>query len=169
MQQIQDFIVDVINDNYWKVIPWLLLAAGAYFGIRTLLVQIRLFPDMLKMVGEKPKSKSGESLSAFQAFTISAASRVGTGNIVGVAIAITVGTRRGVLDVDDRPRGWRDRIRGIHLGQLFKSRDGKGGYVGGGLLHDPRHERPLVGCHLRRGHHYHLRIRIQRGADQLCS
>ena len=132
MQQIQDFIVDVINDNYWKVIPWLLLAAGAYFGIRTLLVQIRLFPDMLKMVGEKPKSKSGESISAFQAFTISAASRVGTGNIVGVAIAITMGGPGAVFWM------WMIALVGgatafveSTLAQLFKSRDGKGGYVGG--------------------------------------
>src|SRR5699024_9839854 len=78
-------------------VPWLLIAAGLYFGIRTILVQIRMLPDMLRSVMEKPgipgKDKDDEygGISAFQAFTISAASRVGTGNIAGVAVAITLG------------------------------------------------------------------------------
>lgn len=132
MQAIEDFIVNIINDNIWKVIPWGLLLAGAYFGIRTLLVQIRLIPDMFKTVGEKPKSKSGQAISAFQAFTISAAARVGTGNIAGVAIAITLGGPGAVFWM------WMIALVGgatafaeSTLAQLFKSRDGEGGYVGG--------------------------------------
>lgn len=48
MQSIEDFLTTDINDNLWKVIPFLLIAAGVYFGLRTIIVQIRMFPDMLR-------------------------------------------------------------------------------------------------------------------------
>lgn len=120
-----------LNDNVWMVIPFLLVAAGAYFGLRTLLVQLRLVPDMMRAVVEKPTDSAGESISAFQAFTISAASRVGTGNIVGVAIAITLGGPGAVFWM------WVIAVIGgatafveSTLAQLWKTRDGDG-YRGG--------------------------------------
>ncbi len=131
--EILQSVVTTINDNVWMVIPFLLLAAGVYFGIRTLVVQVRLLPDMFRTVKERPHAdyKSGESISAFQAFTISAASRVGTGNVVGVAIAITVGGPGAVFWM------WMIAIIGgatsfveSTLAQLWKSRD-ENGYVGG--------------------------------------
>lgn len=95
MESVQTFVTDVINDNYWKIIPFLLIAAGVYFAVRTLVVQIRMIPDMFRAVAEKqdtPESRTDEQgISAFKAFTISAASRVGTGNVAGVAVAITLG------------------------------------------------------------------------------
>lgn len=95
MESVQTFVTDVINDNYWKIIPFLLIAAGIYFAVRTLVVQIRMIPDMFRAVAEKqgtPESGTDEQgISAFKAFTISAASRVGTGNVAGVAVAITLG------------------------------------------------------------------------------
>ena len=132
MTAIENFI-GTMNDGIWVVIPFLLLAAGAYFGVRTLLVQLRMLPDMFRAVKETPDDgkKSGESISAFQAFTISAASRVGTGNVVGVAIAITVGGPGAVFWM------WIIALVGgatafieSTLAQLWKSRDGQG-YVGG--------------------------------------
>lgn len=95
MELLETFITDVINDNLWMILPFLLVAAGLYFGGRTLLVQIRMLPEMFKAVVEKP-AKDGEfadkqDISAFKAFTISAASRVGTANVAGVALAITLG------------------------------------------------------------------------------
>ena len=92
LTSVETFVTDVINNNVWKVIPFLLIAAGVYFGLRTVIVQVRMFPDMLRSLRDKPDQESGaQDISAFKAFTISAASRVGTGNVVGVAIAISVG------------------------------------------------------------------------------
>ena len=98
MQEIFSTVIGVINDSLWSyVLPWLLIAAGLFFGIRTVLVQIRMVPDMFKAVVEKPKGVGADEdadyggISAFKAFTISAASRVGTGNVAGVAVAISVG------------------------------------------------------------------------------
>lgn len=85
MESVQTFVTDVINDNYWKIIPFLLIAAGIYFAVRTLVVQIRMIPDMFRAVAEKqgtPESRTDEQgISAFKAFTISAASRVGTATL----------------------------------------------------------------------------------------
>ncbi|MHC9965239.1 hypothetical protein ACQX1N_03610, partial [Corynebacterium diphtheriae] len=53
MESLQTFITDDINDNYWKIIPFLLIAAGFYFAWRTILVQIRMIPDMFRAVVEK--------------------------------------------------------------------------------------------------------------------
>ncbi|KPN94833.1 sodium:alanine symporter family protein [Lysinibacillus sp. ZYM-1] len=83
-------IVDSGNNILWTyVFIILLLAAGLYFSFGTKFVQIRLFPEMFRLIVEKREGDSG--VSPFQAFTISAASRVGTGNITGVALAIGVG------------------------------------------------------------------------------
>lgn len=132
MQSIEDFLTTDINDNLWKVIPFLLIAAGVYFGLRTIIVQIRMFPDMLRSLKEKPHPDSSDAeISAFKAFTISAASRVGTGNVVGVAIAISVGGPGAVFWM------WMIAIIGgatafveSTLAQLWKSKD-EGSYVGG--------------------------------------
>lgn len=131
MTALETFISEGINDNIGKVLPYLLLVCGAYFGIRTLVVQIRMVPEMFKAVREKPHDKSGESISAFQAFTISAASRVGTGNVVGVAIAITTGGPGAVFWM------WMIALVGgatafveSTLAQLWKTRR-DGGYIGG--------------------------------------
>ena len=97
MDQLENFVTGTINDNLWTAVPWVLIAAGVYFAIRTILVQIRMVPDMFRAVMEKPNSPGKDhdeeygGISAFQAFTISAASRVGTGNIAGVAVAIALG------------------------------------------------------------------------------
>lgn len=71
----------------------LLVVVGLFFTIKTRFIQFRLIPDMFKLLTEKsPKDKIGnKGVSSFQAFTISAASRIGTGNIAGVATAIALG------------------------------------------------------------------------------
>ena len=83
-----DFLENVVttfNDGVWSwILPWLLIAAGLFFGIRTALVQVRMVPDMFRAVVERPKGEGRDEdedyggISAFKAFTISAASRVGT-------------------------------------------------------------------------------------------
>ena len=72
----------------WCLI-YLLAAAGIYFTVRTGFVQIRLFKDSIKSMTEKKTSEKG--VSSFQALMIATASRVGTGNMAGVATAIVVG------------------------------------------------------------------------------
>ncbi|MDO4910974.1 MAG: alanine/glycine:cation symporter family protein [Corynebacterium sp.] len=85
-------LIDAFNNKYWYFVIALLVIAGVWFGLRTLFVQIRYIPDMFKAVTEKPDEIDGEKpISAFKAFTISAASRVGTGNVAGVALAISLG------------------------------------------------------------------------------
>jgi AGCS family alanine or glycine:cation symporter len=77
----------------WIVLPVVVLL-GIYFTVRSRVVQFRLIPEMFRTLTDKtPRTESGEpqSVSAFQAFTISAASRVGVGNIAGVGTAIAVG------------------------------------------------------------------------------
>ncbi len=87
-----DFVTDV-NDSFWHAVIALLIGSGLYYTIRSRVIQIRLIPDMLRSIVEKPRTlPDGEKgISAFRAFSISAASRVGTGNVAGVAIAISVG------------------------------------------------------------------------------
>jgi AGCS family alanine or glycine:cation symporter len=83
-----------VNDALWSylVIPLLLLIA-LYFTIRSKAVQLRLLPEMLRVLGGKPEiaPDGKKAISSLQAFAISAAARVGTGNVVGVATAIALG------------------------------------------------------------------------------
>lgn len=83
-----------VNDVFWTyfLIPLLVLLA-LYFTVRSGVVQLRLLPEMVRVLRGSPGlAPDGEKeISSFQAFTISAASRVGTGNIVGVATAIMLG------------------------------------------------------------------------------
>ena len=82
-------LVGVIsNVMYSYLLIIMLLAVGLYFTLRSRFVQLRLLPESIRVVGEKTDSNS---VSAFQALMVSTASRVGTGNIVGVANAIAIG------------------------------------------------------------------------------
>ena len=82
-----------LNDfMYTYVLIILLVGVGVYFTIRTRFVQVRLLKDGIKSMLEKSDNKEGEKkVSSFQALMISTASRVGTGNIAGIATAIAAG------------------------------------------------------------------------------
>lgn len=67
----------------------LLIPAGVYFTIRTRLLPVRLFSDMMKAL--KEKKETPDSLSSFQTLIISTATRVGMGNLVGVVAAVSLG------------------------------------------------------------------------------
>lgn len=86
-------IVSDINGVLWStVIIALLVGAGFYFTFRTGAVQIRYIADMFKLVvGTAGTKTEGNEVSPFQAFCVSTASRVGVGNIAGIAIAIVAG------------------------------------------------------------------------------
>lgn len=83
-----------VSESVWWVLTPLVLAVGCWFTVRTGVVQVRLLPRMIATLSDRtPRTRSGapQSLSTFQAFTLSAASRVGIGNIAGVGTAIAVG------------------------------------------------------------------------------
>lgn len=87
-------ILTKINDvMYTYILVILLVGVGIYFTIRTRGVQFRLLKDGIKsMMERKEKTETGEKkVSSFQALMISTASRVGTGNIAGIATAIAAG------------------------------------------------------------------------------
>jgi len=81
------------NTILWSyVLIALLITMGLYFTIRSGFVQFKFFGDMFRLIGESAaKGRQRAGVSAFQAFCISTASRVGTGNLAGVAIAIVMG------------------------------------------------------------------------------
>lgn len=74
---------------YYPILIIVLLACGLYFTIRTKFIQFNLLGEAFKVITEKPEGK--DDVSSFQALMVSTASRVGTGNIVGVANAICLG------------------------------------------------------------------------------
>ena len=124
-------IVTTVNSGLWTwILPIILVGAGIYFGLRTVLVQIRMVPEMFRSVVERPKAARDQDeeyggISAFKAFTISAASRVGTANVAGVAVAITVGGPGAVFWM------WIIALLGgatsfveSTLAQLWKTKDG---------------------------------------------
>ncbi|MGL4652751.1 alanine/glycine:cation symporter family protein [Cetobacterium sp.] len=83
-------VVNFLNDILWSyVLIAMLLFVGTYFTLKTKFVQIRYFTQMIKILGDSVGQKGG--VSSFKAFCISTASRVGTGNLAGVAIAIASG------------------------------------------------------------------------------
>lgn len=87
-----DILTELNNIMYTYILIIMLVGAGMYFTIRTKGVQFRLFADGIKsMISPKGKDKSDKKVSSFQALMISTASRVGTGNIAGIATAIAAG------------------------------------------------------------------------------
>jgi len=123
MEWISNIVNDANNILWTYILIVLLLVAGLYFSFGTKFVQIRLFPEMFRLIVEKRDGDSG--VSPFQAFTISAASRVGTGNITGVALAIGVGGPGAVFWM------WIIAILGMAtafiestLAQVYKVKDG---------------------------------------------
>lgn len=119
------WIVDEGNNLLWTyILIALLLGLGVYFTIRTKFVQVRLFGEMFRVISEKKDGEKG--VSAFQAFTISTASRVGTGNITGVALAVAIGGPGAVFWM------WMVALIGMAtafiestLAQVYKVRDGE--------------------------------------------
>ena len=125
-------IIDAINTFlYSKLLIVILIGSGIYFTVRTRFPQVRLFKNACSAVMEKPEGD--ESVSSFQALMVSTASRVGTGNIVGVSSAICIGGVGSVFWM------WITALLGSStafieatLAQLHKEKDPLyGGYRGG--------------------------------------
>lgn len=87
-------IISSVNDVLWTyVLVIMLLGCALWFTFKTRFVQFRMTREMVRLLGDSvPSSADGEKhISSFQAFAISIASRVGTGNLAGVATAIVTG------------------------------------------------------------------------------
>lgn len=127
---ISKLIEEISNFMYSYLLIILLLAVGLYYTFRTKFIQIRLLGESIRLVTEK--KKDSKTVSSFEALMVSTASRVGTGNIVGVANAIAIGGYGAVFWM------WVIAIVGAAsafvestLAQVYKKRDEKGGSYGG--------------------------------------
>lgn len=128
---IHSAILAVSNVLYqpWFV-PLLLIAGGLYFTFRCKFMQVRLFRESFRVIMEKPKEENG--ISSFGALMVSTASRVGTGNIIGVATAICLGGPGAIFWM------WITAFIGgatafveSTLAQIYKKRDTDGSSYGG--------------------------------------
>lgn len=124
-----DFITNLSANFYTYVLIVLLVLGGIYFTVRSKGVQVRTIIQQVKVITEKPKDEKG--VSSFHALMVSTASRVGTGNIVGVAFALCLGGFGSVFWM------WVIAIIGSAsafiestLAQIYK-RKGKNGSYGG--------------------------------------
>ena len=123
-------IVGAANDAlYGYILIILLVLGGLYFTVRSRFVQFRLLGAQFKAVTEKPKD--GKGVSSFQALMVSTASRVGTGNIIGVSTAICLGGFGSVFWM------WVIALIGAAsafvestLAQIYKKRGPEGSYGG---------------------------------------
>ncbi len=132
MYELFSKLVETINNvMYSYLLIIMLLGVGLYFTFRTKFVQFRLLGESIRLVGEK-KEGDENAVSAFQALMVSTASRVGTGNIVGVANAIAIGGYGAVFWM------WIIALVGgasafieSTLAQVYKKRNAEGGSYGG--------------------------------------
>ncbi|WP_270182695.1 alanine/glycine:cation symporter family protein [Alkalihalobacillus sp. CinArs1] len=124
---ILETIVSAGNDLVWSnILIFVLIGVGLYFTIRSRFVQFRLFGEMFHVLAEKDTMKGRKkSVSSLQAFFISTASRVGTGNLAGVASAVSIGGPGAVFWM------WLIALLGAASGfvestlaQIYKVRDG---------------------------------------------
>ena len=127
-------IISIVNDVLWTyILIAVLLGCAVWFTWKTRFVQFRMVGEMMRVLGDSGGSnKKGEKhISSFQAYVISIAGRVGTGNLAGVATAIAVGGPGAVFWM------WVIALFGAAsafvestLAQLYKIR-GKDSFVGG--------------------------------------
>ncbi len=125
-----DILTKIDDVMYYPILIIVMAAAGLYFTVRTRFVQVRMFKEACRLVMEKPADK--EHVSSFQALMVSTASRVGTGNIVGVSTAICLGGPGAVFWM------WVMCIIGAAsafvestLAQIYKRKEKDGGCYGG--------------------------------------
>lgn len=124
------FIGSLSGFLYTYLLPILLIGGGLYFSFKTKFVQLKLLKESIKVVSEPAENE--KAMSSFQALMVSTASRVGTGNIVGVSTAVCLGGAGSVFWM------WVVAFLGAAsafvestLAQIYKKRDKDGGSYGG--------------------------------------
>ena len=158
------FIND-INDLLWTyILIIMLLGCAIWFSIRTRFVQFRMLREMIVLLSESAgKGKQGEKhVSSFQAFAISIASRVGTGNLAGVATAIAIGGPRSIF--------WMWVIALLYFSTVIQNTRKRLLHRRTSLLYEKRIETTLDGHAFCRTYQYHLRLCFQLCTEQyhLC-
>ncbi|MCO8113113.1 alanine:cation symporter family protein [Acinetobacter lwoffii] len=126
--------INALNGPLWDFLVVFLVAVGIFYTIMTGAVQIRLFWHSMKvMKNSRGKVQDTHGITPFQAFVTGLASRVGVGNVAGVAIAIAIGGPGAVFWM------WFTAFLGMSsafvessLAQLFKVRDNKNQQFRGG-------------------------------------
>ena len=141
-----EIIADLSNWMYTYLLVILLVAAGLFFTIRNRFPQLRLLREAIRVVVERPEKEG--SVSSFQALMVSTASRVGTGNIIGVSVAICMGGYGAVFWM------WLIALLGgatafteSTLAQIYKRRNPETGESYGGpayYIEAALHSRPLA-------------------------
>ena len=130
MQAIDNVVLAISNVLYqpWFV-PLILIAGGIYLTVRSKFIQVGMFKEACKVIMEKPHEGG---VSSFGALMVSTASRVGTGNIIGVSTAIVCGGPGAIFWM------WITAIFGgasafieSTLAQIYKKRDDDGTFKGG--------------------------------------
>lgn len=124
---INHILTEINNFLYTYPLLFLLVGTGIWFSLRTRLVQVRFLREAFRVLGEKAEEEDGKKqVSSFQALMISTASRVGTGNIAGIATAIAAGGAGAVFWM------WLMAVIGgasafveSTLAQVYKTKDGK--------------------------------------------
>ncbi|SEL69894.1 alanine/glycine:cation symporter family protein [Halomonas daqiaonensis] len=135
MNAIIDFlntIIDFLNTIFWGyVLVYGLLGVGVFFTLRLGFVQFRHFGEMFRVIRSSPSTDTS-GITPFQALAVSLASRVGTGNIAGVAVALYLGGAGAIFWM------WLVALVGMAtayaestLAQLYKVRNPEGQYRGG--------------------------------------
>ncbi len=131
IEQGLQWIVTHLDEPLWNIAILMLLGVGTFFTLSTGFVQIRFFPHSLKEMWAG-REMEGNSLTPFQAFATGLASRVGVGNISGVATAIAIGGPGAIFWM------WATALLGMSsafaestLAQLFKVKNSDGTFRGG--------------------------------------
>ena len=129
-----NFWINEINDILWSyILIIMLLGCAIWFTVKTRFVQFRMVGEMIRLLGDSGNKAHDDKkhISSFQAFAVSLASRVGTGNMAGVATAIAVGGPGAVFWM------WLIALLGASsavgeytLAQLYKQK-GKDSFIGG--------------------------------------
>lgn len=127
-----DAVIDFLNTIFWGyVLIYGLLAVGLYFTFRLGLLQIVHFSELFRTI-RGSRAGDREGISPLQALTVSLASRVGTGNLAGVAVALYLGGAGAIFWM------WMVALVGMAtayaestLAQLYKTHGPEGMYRGG--------------------------------------
>ncbi|AAO09054.1 sodium:alanine symporter family protein [Vibrio vulnificus] len=125
-------LINLMNDLLWgSILVYLLVGVGIYFTVRLGFIQFRHFGHMFSVLKNSRKSDNA-GISSFQALCTSLAARVGTGNMAGVAVALTAGGPGAIFWM------WLIAMLGMAtsfaestLAQLYKTKDDDGNYRGG--------------------------------------
>ena len=125
-------VIDFLNTVFWSyILIYGLLGVGLFFTLRLGFIQFRHFGEMFRVIrGSREADAAG--ITPFQALTVSLASRVGTGNLAGVAVALYLGGPGAIFWM------WMVALVGMAtaysestLAQLFKVKNAEGQYRGG--------------------------------------